>query len=68
MSQDSVLGCKVSCKLSKAAGSLEGGTRSNETALKTPDSRYASLKTYLGNELVNGRDLYQNDLDGAQIK
>ena len=29
------------------------------------DSRYASLKTYLGNELANGRDLYQSDLDGA---
>ena len=29
------------------------------------DSRYASLKKYLGNELTNGRDLYQNDLDGA---
>ena len=27
--------------------------------------RYASLKTYLGNELANGRDLYQSDLDGA---
>ena len=22
------------------------------------DSRYASLKTYLGNEVANGRDLY----------
>ena len=29
------------------------------------DSRYGSLKTYLGNELANGRDLYQDDLDGA---
>lgn len=29
------------------------------------DARYGSLKTYLGNELANGRDLYQSDLDGA---
>ena len=29
------------------------------------DSRYALLKMSLGNELANGRDLYQRDLDGA---
>ena len=29
------------------------------------DSRYTSLKTYLANELANGRDLYKTNLDEA---
>ena len=29
------------------------------------DSRYGSLKVWLGNEAANGRDLYPSNLDGA---
>ena len=29
------------------------------------DFRYASLKTYIGNEMANGRDLYPTDLENA---
>ena len=29
------------------------------------DFRYASLKTYIGNEVANGRDLYPTDLENA---